>query len=114
DRHVAGHDAYAPFDLGVETIAHLLAEAVEAVVPEDLPPGAIGRRRAPPGPDQQAHFTVRYRAQQALDERRPEEPCGSRDGHTLTRERLRNHTTLLARSGARSPLRQTATGAAGA
>ncbi len=71
---VAGHGRDPGCDLLVEAVAELRAQAVEAVVPEDLLGGPLDRRRPASGPDQEHHLTVRDAAQDTLDQGGAEEP----------------------------------------
>ena len=58
-------------------LAEVCSEAVERVVREDLPPGALLDGRALPGPDQQDELAARDAPQQPLDEGRPADIAGN-------------------------------------
>ena len=91
DGDVTGDDPNPPFDLVVEPVAPLLAQAVEAVVPEDLAPSAVTRGRPSTGAHEEYQLAVRHGPKEALDERRTEKARGARHCHALARERLSNH-----------------------
>ena len=73
------------------TLCALGAQAVEGVVLQQLALHTPGGRRAPAVADEQDELAVGHAAQQPLDERRADEPGGSRDGDPLARERLGDH-----------------------
>ena len=72
----------------------VLAHAVEAVVPEDLPVGALLDGALASGPDEQHELAVGDRAQQPLDERGAQEAGGAGDGDALAGEVVANHVGL--------------------
>ena len=68
----------------VEAVAELLAQAVEAVVLQDLLGGPLHRRRPPAGPDEEDDLAVGDAAEDALDQGGSEEPGGAGDEEALT------------------------------
>ena len=85
---VGGHVAADGRDPGrhrlVEPVAQLLAEAVEAVVLQDLLGGPLHRRRPATGTDEEDDLAVRDAAEDALDQCGPEEPGGAGDEESPT------------------------------
>jgi hypothetical protein len=88
-----GDDAAA--DLLVEAVAPHLAQAVEAVVAQDLPAHPVGGGGAAPRAHQQDQLAAGNRAQQPLDQGGAEEPRRARDGDARACERLPNHPLCL-------------------
>ena len=83
---VAGHGPHPPLDLGGEVVTEFAAEAVEAVVLDDLP-GQPGRGVRPPtGPDEHGDLGLGDAAQDPLDQGRPEEAGGSGDKESFPTE----------------------------
>ena len=77
---VAGHGGDPGGHLVVEAVPELCAQAVEAVVLEDLPGGPLHRgRRGGPGRIRRTTSAVGDGAQEPLDQGRAEEPGGAGD-----------------------------------
>ncbi len=76
---VTGHRGDPGGHLLVEPVTQLVAQAVEAVVPQDLLGGPLHRRGTATGTDEQDDPAVGDAAQDALDQCGPEEPGGSGD-----------------------------------
>ena len=74
--------------------AEVVAQTVEAVVPEDLPVGPLLHGALASGPDEQHELAVGHRAQQPLDERGAEEAGGAGDGDALAGEVVADHAGL--------------------
>ncbi len=81
--HVAGHRGDPGGHLVVEPVAVLLAQAVEAVVLQDLPGGPLHRGRPPTGADEQDHPGVGNGAEEPFDQGRSQEPGGTGDEELL-------------------------------
>ena len=82
--HVAGHGGDPVGHGRVEPVAQLLAEAVEAVVLQDLLGGPLQGRGPPAGADEEDDLAVGDAAQDALDQGGSEEPGGAGDEETPT------------------------------
>ena len=77
--------------LGEAIATVLLAEPVEGVVLEQLALDALCRRRPLAVAHEQHQLTVGHGAEQALDQRRPDESGRPGDGDARSRERLSDH-----------------------
>lgn len=117
DDHLARRQQITPFVAEAETVgAHVAldhlhpagnqfvegfaaaqfgAEAVEAVVLEDLPGGALGDVAHATSPDQQDQFTVGDRAQQALHQGGAQEARRAGDGDALPGEVVGDHEQVV-------------------
>jgi hypothetical protein len=82
--HVAGHRGDTGGHRPVEPVAQLLAQAVEAVVLQDLLGGPLHRRGPSAGADEQDDLAVGDAAQEAFDQCGTEEPGGAGDEETPT------------------------------
>jgi hypothetical protein len=89
--HVAGDRHEPPLDLGLEAFAELGPQAVEAVVAQDLPPCAVGRRQPLTRSHEYDDLAVGHTAQQALDEGGPKEAGCPSDGNSLPGEIVCDH-----------------------
>ena len=90
DAHVARHHEDPPVHLGVEPVAELAAQPVEAVVPEDLAAYPV-RRAAPAGPHEQGDLAVGNASQQSFGQGGPEEAGGAGDGDSAAGQGLGEH-----------------------
>ena len=84
--HVAGDRRHPGCHLGVEPVAVGLAEAIEAVVLEDLTGGPLHGARAPAGADQEHDLAVGDGAQQPLHQGGSQEAGGTGDKESLAGE----------------------------
>ena len=76
--------------------SHLLAEAAESVVAEQLPLGPLGGARAAAGSDEQDQLAVGHRPQQTLHQGGAEEPGGTGDGNAPAGQGFADHVPSLA------------------
>ena len=93
DADVAGQHVHPAIHLGVEAVAELGAQAVEAVVLQDLATHPVGRAPAPRA-DQQGHLALGDGPQQALGEGGAEEAGRAGDGDAPAPERFTKHWGL--------------------
>ena len=106
----AGDGEHPPGDQLVPCGAGFGAQAVEAVVAEDLAAHPV-LGPPPARAHEQDHLAVRHAAQQPLHQRGPEEPGGAGDGDALAGQRLGDHPGLS--SAGDCPVRATARPGAG-
>ena len=79
---------------GEAVLAELLAQAVEGVVAEDLPLGALLDGGAAAGPDEQHELAAGDAPEQPLDQRGAEEPRAPRDRDARAVQPVRDHPPL--------------------
>src|SRR5579875_537176 len=100
---VAGDRDHPSRHLVVESLAELGAQAVEAVVPQDLATEALGRVGPAPRADEEEELAPGDGAKESLDEGRPEEARRTGDRDAPPGEPISDHGTLAA--GAQAPRR---------
>ena len=94
--HVPGHGGDAPGDFGVETVAELAPQPLEAVVAQHVTLDPVVGP-APARTHYQHHVCLRQAPQHSLSQGRAEEPRGAGDGDAPAGKHLAQHPLCLSR-----------------